>query len=197
MTNTDTSSPKVILASTSRYRASLLSRLGVAFEKKAPRIDESQKPGETAEQMAARLAREKCLAIARSAEDHLVIGSDQVATINGEVLGKPGDFDHAVAQLQRLSGQTVTFVTALCGSYNRNVWEYVDRTLVTFRRLEDGEIKRYITAENPLDCAGSFKSEGLGISLFDQVQSDDPTALIGMPLIATARLMRQCGIQVP
>ena len=197
MTNRETGPTGVILASTSRYRASLLERLAVPFDKKAPDIDEAQKPGETAEQLASRLAREKCLAVARSAVDHLVIGSDQVATVNGEVLGKPGDFDTAVAQLQRLSGQTVTFVTALCGSFDKKVWEYVDRTLVTFRRLEDGEIRRYIEAEKPLDCAGSFKSEGLGISLFDQVQSDDPTALVGIPLIATARLLRQCGIAVP
>lgn len=191
--------PPLILASTSRYRRELLERLGLPFSVERPDCDESQLPGETAEQLVSRLSLQKAGSVASRLEVGLVIGSDQVASVNGKVLGKSGSPERAEAQLHMLSGQRVVFHTGLCllntetGSRSTGVVPYT----VTFRALEDAEIKRYVTAEDPVDCAGSFKSEGLGISLFEKMEGDDPTALIGLPLIRLSSMLRTEGVALP
>lgn len=188
----------LILASSSRYRAQLLRRLGLPFRQLSPDCDESALPGEEPHALAERLAHSKAQALASMHPLALLIGSDQVAALDGEKLGKPGSVDAAHAQLARCSGRVVTFHTALCvlgptGAAHATV----DLTRVHFRELSAEEIRRYIEAEQPLDCAGSFKCEGLGISLFERIESQDPTALIGLPLIALARILRACGVALP
>lgn len=190
--------PLLILASTSRYRRELLTRLRLPFDTARPETDETTLPGETPSALALRLAEAKARAIATIRPDACVIGSDQVAELDGHPLGKPGDHAGAIAQLTGMSGREVRFRTGLCvippGGAARCV---LDTTTVRFRRLSADEIARYVDAEQPFDCAGSFKSEGLGIGLFDAIDSSDPTALIGLPMIATARLLREAGFQVP
>ncbi len=188
----------LILASTSIYRRELLARLGLEFACERPETDETPLAGEAPLALAGRLAREKAAAVARGHPGAWVLGSDQVAELHGAALGKPGDRARATAQLQSMSGRVVEFRTGVCllGGDGRR-WEACDTTTVEFRRLSAGEIERYLAAEQPWDCAGSFKVEGLGISLFDAVRSQDPTALIGLPLIATARLLRLAGFAVP
>lgn len=189
----------LILASTSAYRRALLERLGLAFVTARPEVDESPLPGESPQTLAERLALAKAEAVlTRSTDDAWVIGSDQVAELDGQPLGKPGLHAAAVAQLRSMSGREVRFLTALClaGPAGRRL-RALDTTTVRFRTLGDDEIERYVTREQPLDCAGSFKSEGLGIALFDEIDSRDPTALIGLPLIATARLLREAGFALP
>ncbi len=195
-------SPSLILASTSVYRRSLLERLGLPFAVARPEVDETPQPGEAPQALAVRLARAKAEAVLAGAEaDGMtvwVIGSDQVAELDGEPLGKPGTAERAVAQLGAMSGREVRLLTALClaGPDDRR-FESLDITTVRFRSLSADEIARYVERERPLDCAGSFKSEGLGIALFEAIDSRDPTALIGLSLIDTARALRAAGFAVP
>lgn len=188
----------LILASTSRYRRELLERLRLPFHIGRPDADEAALPGEAAAALAQRLARAKAEAIASGQQaDAWVIGSDQVAELDGELLGKPGHRDAAIAQLERMSGRQVHFRTAVCLLGQGRCLQALDTTTVHFRSLETAEIARYVDAEQPLDCAGSFKSEGLGIALFEAIETRDPTALIGLPLIALARLLREAGFTLP
>lgn len=184
----------LILASTSRYRRELLARLRLPFTVARPEVDETPLPGEAPADLARRLAQAKAGAIAARAPEAWVIGSDQVAELDGRPLGKPGHAAAAVAQLRAMSGRAVAFRTALCLQRGATRLEAMDETVVRFRTLATDEIERYVAAEQPLDCAGSFKSEGLGIALFEAIETRDPTALIGLPLIATARLLRAAGI---
>ncbi|NMF98037.1 Maf family nucleotide pyrophosphatase [Aromatoleum toluolicum] len=190
---------KLVLASTSAYRRMLLERLQTPFETASPRVDETPLPGETPPATANRLAIEKAQAVAIDHADALVIGSDQVAHIGDEVFGKPGTVERAIAQLRRMSGQAVTFHTALAVVNTRSGHVRCESvpTFVRFRNLDDDEIRRYVDKERPLDCAGSAKSEGLGITLLESLSGDDPTALIGLPLIALSRLLRAEGMQLP
>ena len=189
----------LVLGSTSRYRRELLTRLGLPFEAVAPNVDETPAPGETPRALAERLALAKAREVAARHPDAVVIGSDQVADLHGEPLGKPGTHERAVAQLRRMRGQTVIFQTALAVVCRATGFEQADLAAVEvrFRDLNDAEIERYLRAEQPYDCAGSAKSEGLGITLLDAIVSDDPTALIGLPLIRTARLLRAAGLTLP
>ena len=188
----------VILASTSRYRRELLTRLQLPFEVHAPDVDETPLPGEAPGALAQRLALEKARAVAARFPEAVVIGSDQVADLGGEPLGKPGDHERAVAQLRRMRGQTLVFQTAVAVVCQAT--GFVERDLapvrVVFRDLSDDAIEHYLRAEQPYDCAGSAKSEGLGIALLDAIDSDDPTALIGLPLIRTCRMLRAAGVEL-
>lgn len=189
----------LILGSTSRYRHDLLSRLGLPFEAVAPDVDETPQPGEKPDQLAMRLALAKAWEVAKRHPQAVVIGSDQVADLRGEPLGKPGDHERAVAQLRRMRGQAVVFQTAVAVVCAATGYEAADLApvRVLFRDLGDEEIERYLRAEQPYDCAGSAKSEGLGIALLERIDNDDPTALVGLPLIRTCRLIRAAGIRVP
>lgn len=193
------SGPRIVLASTSRYRAELLRRLLDDFEQIAPEVDEQPLPDETPAARAARLAAAKAAAVSKDRRDALVIGSDQVAALGDSVLHKPGSIENALQQLRASSGKTVYFFTGLCVIDGRNgrLQTFTDHTRVDFRELSDEEIGRYVAREHPIDCAGSFKSEGAGIALFDRIESEDPTALIGLPLIALGRMLRQAGIAIP
>jgi len=188
----------VILASTSRYRRELLTRLQLPFEVHAPDVDETPLPGEAPGALAQRLALEKARAVAARFPEAVVIGSDQVADLGGEPLGKPGDHERAVVQLRRMRGQTLVFQTAVAVVCQAT--GFVERDLasvrVVFRDLSDDAIEHYLRAEQPYDCAGSAKSEGLGIALLDAIDSDDPTALIGLPLIRTCRMLRAAGVEL-
>ena len=188
----------LVLGSTSRYRCELLARLAVPFEVAAPDVDETPLPGETPLALAVRLALAKAHAVAAKFPHAVVIGSDQVADLHGEPLGKPGTHARAVAQLRRMRGQTVVFQTALAVVCMETgfVEQDVAQVSVVFRALTDGEIENYLQAEQPYDCAGSAKSEGLGIALLDRIDNDDPTALIGLPLIRTARMIRSAGVRL-
>jgi septum formation protein len=185
--------PPLVLASTSRYRRELLARLGLPFSAVAPNTPEHAIDGETPAAMAARLAMAKARSIA--AANSLVIGSDQVASLDGELLRKPGTHEVAVAQLAAAQGRTVLFHTAVAVIDTRTgaIAEHVDLTEVCFRTLDRAALERYVRLERPLDCAGSFKSEGLGVVLFERVASADPTALIGLPLIWLAATLRAMG----
>jgi septum formation protein len=189
--------PRLILASSSAYRHELLARLQLPFEAIAPDIDETPHPGETPDATALRLAREKAAAIAGSHPDALVIGSDQVATLDGRQIGKPGDHARALAQLQTMRGRQVVFHTALC------LWDGRDGTFqienvqafVTFRDLPDRELDAYLRIEQPYDCAGSAKNEGLGIAILERIDSSDPTGLTGLPLITLTSMLRRAGLR--
>ncbi|WP_374276554.1 Maf family nucleotide pyrophosphatase [Azonexus sp.] len=189
---------KLILASTSPYRRELLGRLGLPFEIANPRVDETPLPGEAPESLALRLAEAKARAVAADHPDALIIGSDQVATVDGEIYGKPGSHDNAVAQLRTLSGRTVNFFTALCVLDARSGEADVRGvpTLVGFRELTDDEIENYLRREPAYNCAGSAKSEGLGVALLSSMRGDDPTALVGLPLIALCDMLRRHGVAV-
>jgi len=191
--------PCIVLGSTSRYRAELLRRLLVDFEQAAPGTDEAPLPNEAPAVRALRLAIAKATAVAHEHPNTLVIGSDQVAELGGLILDKPGTAERARAQLAASSGREVHFHTALCLLDTRDGRRHthVDHTRVRFRTLDAGEIARYVEHEQPLDCAGSFKCEGLGISLFEAIDNHDPSALIGLPLIALARLLREAGVELP
>jgi len=191
--------PRLVLASTSRYRHELLARLGLAFEVARPEVDETPRVGEAPRALAIRLARAKAQAVAaRLAGDAWALGSDQVAEVAGNTLGKPGNRSRAVQQLHALSGNVARFHTALCLAHpDGRRFAAIDLTKVRVRALSAAEIARYVDAERPFDCAGSFKSEGLGITLFDAIENRDPTALVGLPLIATARLLRKAGFRLP
>ena len=189
---------RLLLASTSPYRRELLSRLRIPFDVARPEVDETPHPGESPLALAQRLAAAKAATIAARGGGAWVIGSDQVAELDGEPLGKPGGRDQALAQLAAMSGRSVAFRTALCVMHrDLGRFDAVDTTVVRFRSLAGDDIARYVDAEQPFDCAGSFKSEGLGIVLFEAVDTSDPTALVGLPLIATARLLRQAGFALP
>jgi septum formation protein len=191
--------PRLILASSSRYRRELLERLRVPFDVIAPGIDETPLDGEAPEATAVRLSIAKARAAAAEAPGALVIGSDQVATCDGRQIGKPGTHDNARAQLQAMRGKSVEFHSALCLFDGRsgNVQSSDIITRVQFRDLDDAEIEAYLLAETPYDVAGSAKSEGLGITLVDAIHSDDPTALVGLPLIELSRMLRVVGFPWP
>ncbi len=189
---------QVILGSTSRYRRELLTRLRIPFGVTAPDVDETPGCGEFPRELALRLALAKAKAVAALHPEAVVIGSDQVADLAGQPLGKPGEHSRAVQQLRQMRGQTVIFQTALAVVCLATGFEQVDlaEVRVVFRDLSDEEIESYLQAEKPYDCAGSAKSEGLGIALLESIDNDDPTALIGLPLIRTARLLRQAGVKL-
>jgi septum formation protein len=188
----------LVLASTSRYRRELLGRLGLPFEVDRPEVDETPLAGESPADTAVRLARAKALAVAQRHPGAWVIGSDQVADLDGRALGKAGGREPALAQLQACSGKRVVFQTALClVRAGDSSLAALDLTEVVFRTLGREEILRYLDAEQPYDCAGSFKCEGLGITLFDAIHSQDPTALVGLPLIALSRALREAGYRLP
>jgi septum formation protein len=188
--------PRLILGSTSRYRRELLTRLRLPFEVEAPGVDETPRPGEAPAALARRLALEKARAVAARHPHAVVIGSDQVADLAGEPLGKPGDHARAVVQLQRMSGQRVVFQTALAVVRRDTGFEAVDLAAVsvTFRTLSAAEIEAYLRLDEPYDCAGSARSESLGVALLSKIDSDDPTALVGLPLIRTCALLRAAGL---
>ena len=192
------SDPPLVLGSTSPYRRELLSRLRLPFEVVAPDVDESALPGERPAGMACRLALAKAKAVAARFPKAVVIGSDQVAELAGQALGKPGTHDRAVVQLRLMRGKTVVFQTAVAVVRRDTGFEQLALALVRvkFRDLADSEIEAYLRAETPYDCAGSAKSEGLGIALLEGIESDDPTALVGLPLIRTCRLLRAAGIRL-
>ena len=188
----------LVLASTSRYRAALLDRLGLPYRVDAPGVDETARPGESAAAACVRLAEAKARAVAPRHPGALVIGSDQIADCDGRHVGKPGTLERAREQLAALSGRTVVFhtgVAVLDAATGRCAVERVDVSS-TFRRLGRDEIEAYLARETPFDCAGSVRSERLGIALFDAIVTDDPTALEGLPLIATCRLLRDAGLDV-
>jgi septum formation protein len=189
--------PPLILASTSVYRRELLERLRIPFEVVSPKVDETPLAGESTLDLSLRLARAKAAAVSETHPDAWVIGSDQVADLCGAAIGKPGNFERAMAQLQLMRGQTVTFHTALCLMKGDAQTTLCVPTEVTFRKLSDDLLEAYLLAEEPYDCAGSAKSEGLGISLLESIKSDDPTALIGLPLIALTSLLRDAGFAIP
>lgn len=188
----------LILGSTSRYRRELMSRLHLPFEVASPEVDETPRPGEAPREIALRLALNKARAVAARFPQAVVIGSDQVADLAGQALGKPGDHTRATVQLRSMRGQTVVFQTAVAVVCQETGFEEVDiaPVEVRFRDLTDAEIETYLQAEQPYDCAGSAKSEGLGIALLASIHNDDPTALVGLPLIRTCRMISAAGIRV-
>lgn len=193
------SARRIVLASTSPYRADLLRRLGVDFTQAAPAVDEPERAGEAPPARAVRLALAKAMAVASMAGGDLVIGSDQVAALGERVLHKPGTAENARQQLTASSGNTVDVFTAVCVIHpgSDSPATALDHTAVRFRTLTGDEIERYLARERPLDCAGSFKVEGAGIALCEHIETTDPTALVGLPLIALARLLRHAGIALP
>jgi septum formation protein len=188
----------VVLGSSSRYRRELMERLRIPFSVAVPDVDETPHAGETPRNLALRLALAKAHAVAQLHPEAVVIGSDQVADLAGQPLGKPGEHARAVQQLRQMRGKTVIFQTALAVVCLSTGFEQVDlaEVRVVFRDLSDEEIEAYLHAEKPYDCAGSAKSEGLGIALLESIDNDDPTALVGLPLIRTSRLLRQAGIKL-
>jgi septum formation protein len=194
----DISNRKLILGSTSAYRRELLERLRIPFSVESPYVDETPLPAEQPAALACRLALAKANAVAQRHPDCVVIGSDQVADLDGLALGKPGDHARAVAQLRQMRGKTVVFQTAVAVVCLQSGFcqQALAAVKVTFRALADAEIENYLQAEKPYDCAGSAKSEGLGIALLDAIDSDDPTALVGLPLIRTSRMLRAAGVQL-
>lgn len=189
----------IILASTSAARQALMQRLQLKFICDPPLVDESPRPQEPIAALVRRLAHAKVQAIAVGHTGSLVVGADQMAALGTHVLGKPGSHENAVVQLRAASGRTMDFYTGLCVLDTRThaCYEHLDTTRVHFRPLADAEIDRYLRSERPYDCAGSFKSEGLGISLFHAIESRDPTALVGLPLIALCQILRTAGVILP
>ncbi|MEJ2142052.1 MAG: Maf family protein [Gammaproteobacteria bacterium] len=188
----------LVLASTSPFRKSILEKLDIPFTTQSPEVDETPEENETPEQLVERLSIAKAKTIADELSEGLVIGSDQVAVIEGKILGKPGNHENAVKQLQFASGKTVTFLTGLC-LYNATTKHYQADVVpfnVVFRDLTDQQIENYITKEKPYNCAGSFKSEALGITLFEKLKGDDPNTLIGLPLIRLVRMLENEGVTV-
>ena len=193
----NSSNPSLILASTSVYRRELLERLGIPFTVVSPELDETPLPGESTLELALRLAKAKAAAVSKDYPDAWVIGSDQVADLCGAAIGKPGNFERAMAQLQLMRGSIVTFHTALCVMKGNIETTLSVPTEVTFRKSSDEILESYLLTEEPYDCAGSAKSEGMGIALLEAIKSDDPTALIGLPLIALTGLLRDAGFVIP
>lgn len=188
--------PSILLASTSPFRQTLLSKLGLPFITAAPEVDESPRPGESAEALVTRLAVAKAQALAGSHPDHWIIGSDQVCVLEGAITGKPHTAENARAQLRAASGKVITFYTglALFHPASGRLLQCCEPFVVHFRTLTDAEIAGYVEKEQPLQCAGSFKSEGLGICLFDRLEGRDPNTLVGLPLIALSAMLQQAGI---
>ncbi|HBO6812901.1 Maf family protein [Pseudomonas aeruginosa] len=191
--------PDLILASSSPYRRELLTRLRLPFESASPDIDESHRPGESAEELVRRLSASKAEALAGRYPQHLVIGSDQVAVLDGDILGKPHTPERAIQQLRDASGKSVTFLTglALLNSASRRIQVACVPFTVHFRHLDESRIHRYVEAERPLDCAGSFKAEGLGVSLFRATEGEDATSLVGLPLIRLVDMLLEEGVEIP
>jgi len=189
----------LVLASSSVHRRQLLERLGVPFECAPPGVDEAPLAGESPAALATRLAWAKALAVARERNDAIVIGSDQVALRGEQVLGKPGDAERCRAQLAASSGCELTFLTAVCvvAAGGAQTFEHIDRTIVQMRVLDHAEIARYVAQDRPWDCAGGFKAESLGVALVSRIETVDPTALTGLPLIWLAGVLRDCGLSVP
>ncbi len=189
---------QLVLASTSPYRRTLLGRLGLPFETAAPDVDESPLENETPHELVARLSEAKARAVAAQYSNALIIGSDQVAVLDKQILGKPGNHENAVQQLQAASGNKVDFLTGLCllNSQTQNSHVKVVPFSVVFRSLNDAQIEQYLLRDKPYNCAGSFKSEGLGISLFKKMEGDDPNALIGLPLIELTSMLALEGVDV-
>jgi septum formation protein len=198
MTSSIDKNRHVILGSTSVYRRELLSRLRIPFDVQAPEVDETPIDGESPLQLAQRLALAKARAVAQKFPESVVIGSDQVADLDGLALGKPGNFDRATAQLRQMRGKTVVFQTAVAVVCHATGYVAQDCAAVNvvFRDLTDDEITAYLLAETPYDCAGSAKSEGLGITLLASIDNDDPTALVGLPLIRTCNMLRAAGVKL-
>ena len=198
MSQPEMNQPELILGSSSPYRRELLERLRLPFTVVSPKIDETPQSGETPPETALRLALEKARYIAQSHPNALIIGADQVATVNGEQVGKAGGFDKALTQLQMMRGKTALFHSALCLYDARNDTYQLENiiTKTTFRDLPDDELAAYLRIEQPYDCAGSAKVEALGITILEKVESDDPTALVGLPLIALTGMLRQAGVRL-
>jgi len=190
---------KLVLGSTSPFRREILQRLGLPFDTAAPNVDEAQLPDESPQELVKRLSVAKAQAVASQFPDALIIGSDQVAVIDDDILGKPGNHDRAVEQLRRASGRSVNFYTGLCLYNSRTKQHQLDVVSfeVVFRKLTDRQIERYLQREQPYNCAGSFKSEALGITLFEAMRGDDPTALIGLPLIRLTSMLVEEGVALP
>ena len=190
---------RLVLASSSQYRQQLLSKLGIPFETASPCIDETAITGESPMQLSIRLAEEKARALQLQFPSHLIIGSDQVAFLEGVQLCKPGNHERTVAQLRATSGKTVAFFTSVCvlDSATGEALTETDKTTVQFRPLSETKIERYVSLERPFDCAGGFKSEGLGIALFEKLETTDPNALIGLPLIKLVGLLGKFGLEIP
>jgi septum formation protein len=190
--------PALVLGSSSPYRRELLQRLRIPFEVVVPDVDETPQANETPQQLACRLAMQKAQAVAAKFPSCIVIGADQVADLAGQSLGKPGNHANAVAQLQRMQGQQVVFQTALAVVCHSKAFAQLElaQVKVGFRQLSQAQIEAYLQAEKPYDCAGSAKSEGLGIALTTSIVSDDPTALMGLPLIRTCRLLEAAGLRL-
>lgn len=188
----------LILASTSRYRRELLLRLGLPFQTVRPDVDETPFPGESAPSLAHRLAEAKARSVAKNFPNAWVIGSDQVAELNGHTIGKPENYERAADQLSAASGKSMRFYSAFCllRIEPNKIIANTDITTVYFRQIKANEIERYLHKEQPYDCAGSFKAEGLGITLFDKIESNDPTGLIGLPLIGLSKALRQAGVDL-
>ena len=189
----------IVLASSSKYRQELLKKLQIDFICDSSNIDESRQANESPSALAVRLAREKTQAVAKRHSNHLIIGSDQVATCGNSLLGKPGSPEKAFQQLKSQSGQIVTFFTGVCvvNSRSGDTLTDLDICKVHFRNLTDSQIQRYLAVEQAFDCAGSFMSEGYGITLFSKIEGDDPNALIGLPLIKLIKLLNQCDLTIP
>lgn len=189
---------QLVLASTSPYRKAILEKLQIKFSTTAPSVDESALAGESPEQLVARLAEAKAKAVADQFNNALIIGSDQVAVVDGKIMGKPGNHENAIVQLKRLSGKRVIFLTGLC-VYNtishRSQVEVVPFSVI-FRELNETQIEHYLRREQPYNCAGSFKSEGLGIALFERLEGDDPNTLIGLPLIRLIHMLESEGFPI-
>jgi septum formation protein len=190
---------KIILASSSPYRRDLLQRFKFEFEVLSPSVDETAGPQESAQALVLRLALAKAEAVAKNRQNALIIAADQVASLDGRFLGKPGDREQAISQLQSMRGRTVNFINGLCVINTTRQRRQSDIVIynVSFREYSDDEIERYLDLDHPYDCAGSFKSEQLGISLIDRMQGDDPSALVGLPLIRLATMLREEGLKVP
>lgn len=189
--------PALILASSSVYRRELLERLGLSFLTLSPEVDETPLPGEGGAVLALRLARLKACTVAASHPQAIVIGSDQVAECDGQMLGKPGSEERALAQLKAMRGRLVIFYTAVALARGKHMVATLVPTEVRMRPLADACLARYVVRDRPIDCAGAFKSERAGIALAESMRSDDPTALIGLPLIATVRLLAEFGVELP
>jgi len=197
--NTESLPEKLILASSSQYRKMLLARFGIPFDCLSPEMDETAQPGESPLDLVKRLAAGKAESISRLYPGAVVIGSDQLAVFDGQIIGKPGSYKAAKEQLSCFSGHSLEFLTAVSVQSLHNGFGelYTDHTLVHFRTLQGGEIERYLKKEKPFDCVGAFKAEMSGVVLFERIASEDPTALIGLPLIQTSAMLRRAGLQLP
>ncbi len=199
MSRQTSSRPRIVLGSTSPFRRELLTRLGIPFTTASPDVDETALSGEAPQDLVVRLAQAKARAVAAAHPDALIIGSDQVACNNGKILGKPGNRDNALRQLSEASGRRISFYTGLCllNAETGRSQVICEPFHVHFRVLEPSQIERYLDAEEPYNCAGSFKSEGLGIALFERMEGDDPNSLIGLPLIRLVSMLQEEGISIP